>query len=187
MNLITSSGGNLRLILSRANFFLMLLIFLTLLTNCVNDHSSDVELTKDEIIQNAWDAMFAGRADEDIISLYLESFVSGNDVPSKITIKRPNLFRNENVNGVLVFDGSIAAWEKQSPDANGNPRGPEMIPQSDWKHFEVDIALLFPAFFDYESDFRGIINSDGIETYAITVMLPLGSSIIYYLDTENFL
>jgi hypothetical protein len=77
------------------------------------------EPSKDEIIQRAWTAMFGNARSEDIRSLYVESFFHGSATPSRQTVKRPNLFRNEVSSGVLVFDGKRAAWVERGPDENG--------------------------------------------------------------------
>jgi hypothetical protein len=104
-----------------------------------------------------------------------------------MTVQRPNKFRNEVRDGILVFDGHRAAWVKRSPDGEGNPRGPEIINSDSWVHFEVDIALLFPAFFDHESEYRGIKTIDGEKYHEIFVKLPKGAFISYFIDTEDFL
>jgi catechol 2,3-dioxygenase-like lactoylglutathione lyase family enzyme len=104
-----------------------------------------------------------------------------------MTVKRPNLFRNENPSGILVFDGQRAAWAKREPDEKGNPRGPELIEAKSWRHFEVDIAILFPAFFDHAAEFRGIEKVNGADAYMLHVPLPLGGSVTYFVDGKSFL
>ncbi|MFO7701216.1 MAG: hypothetical protein R6W79_11505 [Acidimicrobiia bacterium] len=144
-------------------------------------------VTKEEVIARAWRAMFGERQDRDIRDLAVEGYFHGGTIPSRMTLKRPNLFRNEVESGVLVFDGRRAAWVTRTPDATGTPRGPELIEPRYWRHFEVDIALLFPAFFDYPSQLRGVEMVNGSEAYAIFVALPLGGSVTYFVDAESFL
>jgi len=146
-----------------------------------------VELSKEEIIQKAWKAMFGVLKNEDVKSLYAEGFFHGSTVPSRQTVKRPNLFRNEVASGVLVFDGKRAAWAKQEPDEKGNPRGPELIEPASWRHFEIDIAILFPAFFDYPSEYKGRETVNNAEAYVIRVNLPLGGYVTYFIDAQSFL
>jgi len=160
-------------------------IFLIILTGALL--SQNAEPSKDEIIQKAWKAMFGDAKNKDIKSLYVESYFHGSTIPSRQTVKRPNLFRNEVSSGVLVFDGKRAAWVERKPDENGKPRSPELIEPASWKHFEVDIALLFPAFFDYPSEYLGKEAVEGAETYKIRVNLPLGGKMIYFVDAESFL
>ena len=149
--------------------------------------SQNAEPSEDEIIQRAWAAMFGNAKSEDIRSLCVESFFHGSAIPSRQTVKRPNLFRNEVSSGVLVFDGKRAAWIEREPDENGKPLGPEVLDQAHWRHFEVDIALLLPAFFDYPSEYMGKEAVEGADTYKIRVTLPLGGKVIYFVDAGSFL
>jgi hypothetical protein len=149
--------------------------------------AGDATLTKEEIIAKAWKAMFGDLHNKDIRSIYVEGYFHGSTKPSRITVKRPNLFRNENPSGVLVFDGKRAAWAKREPDDKGNPRGPELIEAKYWRHFEVDIAIVFPAFFDHPSEFKGIEKVNGADAYRLYVPLPLGGNVTYFIDSKNFL
>jgi hypothetical protein len=160
-------------------------IFLIIFAGCLL--SQRAVPSKDEIIQKAWKAMFGDAKSEDIKSIYVESFFHGSTTPSRQTVRRPNLFRNEVSSGVLVFDGKRAAWVERKPDENGKPLGPEVLDQAHWRHFEVDIALVFPAFFEYPSEYMGQEAVEGAETYKIRVDLPLGSKVIYFVDAESFL
>lgn len=144
-------------------------------------------LTGQQIVSRAWRAMFGDRGDGDIRSLSVDAYFHGRTVPSRITLKRPDLFRNEVAAGVLVFDGARAAWVRRGPDDAGNPRGPELIEPEYWRHFEVDIALLFPAFFDHPSELRGIAKVNASDAYELEVHLPLGGIVTYFVDAESFL
>lgn len=145
------------------------------------------EISKEEIIQKAWKAMFGDLKNEDVKSFYVETFFHGSTVPSRMTVKRPNLFRNEVSSGVLVFDGKRAAWAVRVPDEKGNPRGPELIEPESWRHFEVDIAVLIPAFFDYPAEDKGRDTVEGAEAHVLRVNLPLGSFVTYFIDAKTFL
>jgi len=93
--------------------------------------------------------------------------------PVHYEIKRPNCVR---MGDELVFDGTRAAW------LTG-----ELVPEGEWKDFEVDIAWYIPAFFDYASDYLGTETLDGIETHRLQVVLPLGAIMTYSLDAETYL
>lgn len=144
-------------------------------------------MAKEEVVSRAWQAMFGDRKDGDIRSMYVEGTFHGSTVPNRMTFERPNRFRNEVASGVLVFDGTRAAWVSRAPDEAGKPRGPELIEPQSWRHFEVDIALLFPAFFDHPSELRGVEKINGSDAYELYVPLPLGSSVTYFVDAESFL
>lgn len=161
-----------------------LIIFLS---NSVFGQEAKPEMSKDEIIQKAWKAMFGDLKNEDIKSIYVEGYFHGSDVPNKTTSKRPNLFRNEVSSGVLVFDGERAAWAERYPDEEGNPREGEILEEYHWMHFEVDIALYFPAIFEFPSELRGIEAVNGSDTYVFFVRLPMGGRTIYWVDTTSYL
>jgi hypothetical protein len=149
--------------------------------------AGDAALGKEQIIAKTWKAMFGERSDQDIRSIHVEAYFHGSTLPSRITLQRPNFFRNENPSGVLVFDGRRAAWATRTPDEKGNPRGPELIEAKYWRHFEVDIAILFPAFFDHPSELKGIEKVNGADTYRLFVPLPLGANVTYFIDAKSFL
>ena len=52
---------------------------------------------------------------------------------------------------------------------------------------EIDIGRYFPAFFDYPSEYQGIEYVEGIETYKLSVSLPLGGQLTYYVETATSL
>ena len=145
------------------------------------------EVTKETIVTKAWEAMFGELKSEEIKSIYLESYFHGRKVPGRITFKRPNLYRNETENNVIVFDGKRAALIDKSPEKSGDPNYLEIVDSSYWCHFEVDIALIFPAFFEYPSEYKGIYRKGENESYELYVELPLGGNVSYFIDTKSFL
>ncbi|MFH2107421.1 MAG: hypothetical protein ABII93_02020 [Chrysiogenia bacterium] len=162
-------------------------VLLCMMAITVKGQAGDLKITGEDIIAGAWKAMFGERRNEEIKSICFEGYFHGSTVPNRTTVKRPNLFRNEVPSGVLVFDGRRAAWVKRGPDKDGNPRNPELIKPADWKHFEVDIALAFPAFFDYPSEFKGVEKVNGSDAYKLAVHLPLGGNVTYFIDSKSFL
>jgi hypothetical protein len=166
---------------------LMPLLLLGAMATGVNGQTGDAQITREDIIAKAWKAMFGERSKTDIQSIYVEGYFHGRTVPNRMTVKRPNLFRNETPSGVLVFDGTRAAWAKRVPDEKGNPRNPELIDPAQWRHFEVDIAMVFPAFFDHPSEFKGIEKVNGADAYRLYVPLPLGGNVTYFVDGKSFL
>lgn len=149
-----------------------------------NDNTA---ISKEEIVERAWKAMFGDLKKQEVKSIYVEGFFHGSKIPNRMTVCRPDKFRNEVRGGILVFDGKRAAWAERTPDEEGNPRSPGIIGAEAWPHFEVDIALIFPAFFEYESEFRGRKKTNGEEMYEIYVKLPKGAHISYFIDAGDFL
>ncbi len=149
--------------------------------------SADAALSKEEVIERAWRALFGDRQRSEIKTLSVDGYFHGATIPNRMTVRRPNQFRNETRSGILVFDGQRAAWVTRVPDETGRPRGPERIEAESWRHFEVDIALLFPAFFEYPCEFKGIDTSGGSAAYVLDVPLPKGGKVIYFVDAKSFL
>jgi hypothetical protein len=163
------------------------LLFLCFMAMGVRAQCADAPLTAREIVGKAWKAMFGERTDKEIQSIYVEGYFHGAAVPSRMTVKRPNLFRNENRAGILVFDGRRAAWVKREPDKDGKPRDPELIQPEYWRHFEVDIAMVFPAFFEYPAELQESEMVNGADAYKLHVALPLGGSVTYFVDSKSLL
>ncbi len=83
----------------------ILLTLMALCTTPILGQTTPLSLTKAEIIERSWKAMFGSLKQDEVKSLYVEALHHGRPVPSKHTVKRPNLFRNEASSGLLIFDG----------------------------------------------------------------------------------
>jgi len=72
-------------------------------------------------------------------------------------------------------------------DHEGNALQPFLITEDNVKDFELEIAWLFPAFFDHPTEYLGRRELDGVEVHVLRVALPLGAPLEYYLDGQTFL
>lgn len=160
--------------------FLFFLIFISVVL------PQEITLSKEDIISKTWKTMFGDLKNEDVHSFYVETYAHGGKIPSKITIKRPHFFRNEYPYGILVYDGKKAARIESKTEQNGKKYETGILDPLVYRHFEVDIALIFPAFFEYPSEFRGIIKVNGKKVYELYVNLPGGSFISYFIDPDSF-
>lgn len=160
---------------------LMLTLILSIGTN-----GQDPELTKEQIIERTWKAMFGSLKQKKVRTIYYESYFHGRQEPGRIYFKRPNLFRNVSTDAILIFDGKKAAIVREGNEGAGTVKT-EMVDSAYWAHFEVDIALIFPAFFEYPSQYKGISSTGGESTYEIYVELPMGGHVTYFIDQESFL
>lgn len=103
-------------------------------------------------------------------------------------VGRPNRLRTENVGrSILVFDGQSGAFLKRPPSADGTLQTPALIEAGYLKDFELDIAFVFPAFFDHPSEYLGRETVEGIDTHKLAVTLPLGVRTIYFVDAKTYL
>ena len=163
--------------------FFMVLFFSTANTNAINN---DKKITKEHIISNTWNAMFGSLDRSSVHSIYVERFSSDSKTPDRIWVKRPNMYRLETSDGeVIIFDGERAALKKTTKSV-GSVQKIELLASSHWLHFEVDIGLFFPAFFDYPSKFKGLRKVEGVLAYELFVSLPLGGHVTYMIDAERY-
>ncbi len=147
----------------------------------------DQDKLKERIIKNAWEAMFGDLRREDLHTIYYESYFHGREIPGKIYIRRSGQFRNESEDMTLIFDGKRAAIIDHSTVKEGEAGDLEIVDSSYLSHFEVDIALAFPAFFEYPSEYRGTARTGDAECWELCVNLPHGGHLSYFVDTTNYL
>ncbi len=87
-------------------------------------------------------------------------------------IERPNKVR---LGEQVVFDGERAALLTPL----------EIVPEEEWKDFEVDIGWYIPAFLEYPAEYTGTISTEEYEAYQLVVELPLGAVMTYFIDKET--
>jgi len=131
--------------------------------------------------------MFGDLNREDLHTIYYETYFHGREIPGKIYIRRPAQFRNESDNITLIFDGTRAAIIDHSKAQEGGVGELEIVDSAYLSHFEVDIALAFPAFFEYPSVYRGKARVGDAECWELFVNLPRGGHLSYFVDTTNYL
>jgi hypothetical protein len=149
--------------------------------------AQDQDKLKDRIIKNVWEAMYGELSPDDLQTLYFESYFHGREVPGKIYVKRPNQFRNESEGITLIFDGEHAAIIDGSKADKGEAGGISLVDSAFLSHFEVDIALAFPAFFEYPSEYRGKVQVGTSDCWELFVGLPHGGHLSYFIDTSSYL
>ncbi len=145
--------------------------------------------TAERVVALAADAMVGARGRiEDVKTLRVRMAYPGHEYPVITELRRPDRMRTEGVgNYVLVFDGERGAFLKRPPAEDGAPRVPGLIDAAYLKDLELDIAFLFPAFFDHPWEYLGRERVEGVETHKIGVTLPLGIETTYYIDAESHL
>ena len=148
--------------------------------------ADDVDL--DQIISRCGRALGGSQG---IQALRTLSFVRRNGDPKQDEyweIRRPNLVRRTRPGRfILVFDGERAAYLKGPLRKDGSLGGPQILPDEHWPHFEIDIALYLPAFFDSPARYRGRATVNGVDTHSLEVSLPLGGTVVYWVDSESYL
>ncbi|MEW5981099.1 MAG: hypothetical protein AB1806_01860 [Acidobacteriota bacterium] len=128
-----------------------------------------------------------GRVD-DVKTLRIRMVYPDHEYPVVTELRRPNRMRTEGVGRyVLVFDGKRGAFLVRPPAADGAPQAPGLIDSEQLKDLELDIAFLFPAFFDHPSEYLGREATEGGETHKLRVILPLGVRVVYFIDAKSSL
>ena len=136
----------------------------------------------------AADAMAGAGQIEDLRTLRIRMVYPDHEYPVVTEVSRPNRMRTEGVGSyVLVFDGERGAFLERPPAEDGTPQGPELIDAKYLKDLELDIAFVFPAFFDHPSEYLGREMVEGVDTHKLGVILPLGVRTTYFIDAESYL
>jgi hypothetical protein len=144
--------------------------------------------TAERIVSGAAEAMAGGGRIEDLTTLRIRMVYPDHDYPVVTEIRRPNQMRTEGVGSyVLVFDGERGAFLERPPAEDGTPQGPEVIEAKYLRDLELDIAFVFPAFFDYPAEYLGREVVEGVDTHKLGVALPLGIRMIYFIDVATHL
>ncbi len=163
------------------------------LTVNISVSAETIVIDKSQIINKSWQAVFGDKKNEDIRTIYLEEFDANNKLLNQKYIERPNLIRNVFDEGTLIFDGKRAAYiatkEENSKEKPNKLKTTlvEILEVNTWAHFEVDIAAIFPAFFEYDSKLLGTTKIDGNDSYEIFVKFPLGATVNYFVDKNSYL
>ncbi len=144
--------------------------------------------TAEWVVAKAADAMSGAVEIEDLETLRIRTIFPDHDYPVINEFSRPDRLRTEGEdNYVLVFDGEEAAFLQRPPTEDGTPQGPELIDSAYLRDFELDIAFVFPAFFDHPTEYLGVESVDGVESHRLRVILPLGVPLTYFIDADTFL
>lgn len=143
-------------------------------------------LTVEQIVARCADALGGAGRIGAVETLRFRIIHPDQQVPVTTEIKRPNRIRSE-AGYILVFNGSRAGFLKGAPPVDGQDPGPQLVEAESWRDFEVDIAFLFPAFFDYPAELMGQETVDGKTFHKLGVTLPMGIRMTYLLDANTFL
>ena len=144
--------------------------------------------TAERIVARTAEAMAGAGGIEDLKTLRIRMVYADHDYPVVSELSRPNRMRTEGVGSyVLVFDGERAAFLESPPAEDGTAQGPALVDSRYLGDLELDIAFVFPAFFDHSSEYLGREVAEGVETHKLSVTLPLGVRTTYFIDAESYL
>lgn len=146
------------------------------------------QLTAEDIVARCAEAMGGEHGIETLRTLRFQLSAPNRPEPTMWEIERPNWVRKERIGDmVLVFDGSRAAFLQAPANEDGTPGVPNVVDQEHWHHFEMDIALYVPAFFEYAATYVDTTSVRGSAAHLLHVTLPMGGVVEYAIDAESFL
>jgi hypothetical protein len=101
-------------------------------------------------------------------------------------IRRPNLIRTERPGSyIAIFDGRHGAMLAYDPAKPAQPPIPQDLPADAVRGFETDLVWFFPSFFDFPTDYAGIVDFNGSKCHKLITTLPLGTRAEYLIDTRT--
>jgi hypothetical protein len=112
----------------------------------------------------------------------------GGGPPVRWEIMWPNQVRREKEDDfILLFDGSKAGFLRGFRQEDGTHAEPKLLPETEWKIMELDVAPYLPAFFylPFEGLGKGLDGERSADL--IKVQFPLGETAVYYIGTEDHL
>ena len=154
-------------------------VCLCLLVVCLLISCQPKPMTAERLIDECAQAMGGIESIDSLETMRLAQRYPDHAGLIRYEIMRPNRLR---MGDSLVFDGEQASW---LPGMNTD--GTLLVPQEEWKDFEVDIAWYIPAFLDYPAEYLGMETVDSTETHILQVTLPLGGVLTYNLDAQTYL
>ncbi|MCP4901283.1 MAG: hypothetical protein GY906_30300 [bacterium] len=154
------------------------------LSGCTHEESIDL----DTIVSRSAEAMGYGNDFQDLKTLRFQSRSISSDRVMEWEISRPSFVRKDWDQGVqLVFDGERAAFLAGPRGEDGKLKEAHLVPEEDWHHFEMDVALYVLAYFEYPGVYDGVEEFEGKSAHRISVDLPMGGLAVYLVDVESYL
>ena len=143
--------------------------------------------TAASIIAECAEAMGGAAAIENIKALRAE-IVYPDHGPSAVLqeIRRPNLIRTERPGDyAAIFDGQRGALLKYDPAKPGQAPVPQDLPAEAARGFETDLIWFFPSFFDFPTQYAGVVELNGAKYRKLITTLPLGTRAEYLVDART--
>ncbi len=90
-------------------------------------------MTADQLVQKCKEAMGGVSRIDALQTLKLEVIYPNHSYPVYAEVKRPNLYRSQGGNSILLFDGTRCGMIKDF-DPTGIELEPYLFPKADWNH-----------------------------------------------------
>lgn len=161
---------------------LLLLLFI----GCASDERPAEPQTAEEVVARVA-TTWGGPSHLDALrGVRVEVTYPDHDYLVTVEIERPNRVRTTGGERYIsVFDGERAGFLHRI-DRDGVEVGPSLVDPEEVKDWELEVAWLFPAFFDHPAEYLGMESIDGRSVHVLRVQLPLGVAVTYYVDAETF-
>jgi pimeloyl-ACP methyl ester carboxylesterase len=147
------------------------------------------EVRTKSIIAKCAEAMGGAARIRGIQTLRVEVVYPDHDATAVLQeMRRPNLIRTERPGKyVAIFDGQRGALLEFDPAKPGEAPVPKDLPAEAARGFETDLIWFFPSFFDFPSEYAGIVELKGAKCHKLVVTLPLGTRAEYLIDAQTYL
>jgi hypothetical protein len=149
-------------------------------TSVMGSGIRDQQISAEEIVARSIEALGGAQRIASWETLRIRYRLPDHNGSALQEIRRPNNWRTSSA----VFDGERAA-RLPRPGSGGSDEV-ELIPEDEWKDFEMDVAWFVPAFLDHTAEYTGTDSVVGHQVYKLEVSLPLGARMTYYIDATDF-
>jgi len=164
-----------------SGFFLLLIA-----SGCTMGNRHEEPQTSEEVVLRAAETWGGEERLDELRGMRVEVIYEDHDYLVTHEIERPNRVRTTGGDQyVSLFDGERAGFSHRI-DGDGNEVGPSLVGPEEAKDWELEIAWIFPAFFDHAAELLGKRDFEGDSAYLLRVQLPLGATVDYYVDSEAF-
>jgi hypothetical protein len=141
------------------------------------------------IIAKCAEAMGGAARIKAVRTVRLEIVYPDHGASAVITeISLPNRIRSERPgNFISSFDGKTPVLLEYDPAKPGQPPVPRELPAEAARGFEIDLVWFFPLFFEFPTEYAGIVESNGTKCHKLIASLPLGTRAEYLIDARTYL
>jgi len=141
------------------------------------------------IIAKCAEAMGGAARIKSVRTLRLEVVYPDHDASAVVhEIRLPNEMRTERPGEYAsIFDGRTGAMLKYDPAKPGQPPVLQVLPAEASRGFETDLIWFFPGFFEFSTQYAGLVDSNGAKCHKLITTLPLGTQATYLVDSGTYL
>ncbi|MGB3182026.1 MAG: outer membrane lipoprotein-sorting protein [Cyclobacteriaceae bacterium] len=163
-------------------------VLFTFLTICLAVAVQAQDMTLEEVLEQHYEVMNQEKLSEVNTVIYEGTMMQGIEIPIKLMVKRPGMFRMEGtVQGkqfIQAFNGDEGFMLMPNAVAPQDMSDEQIESMEDMG--SVDGSLYTAQDKGYDMELVGTEDFEGSEVYLVKVTKENGDEATYYLDAENF-